>query len=117
MRLDSRPARSVETEAKTKNRLDAVYVGMARTGARARLRHHLKNKTDWTHFSLFDVWQNVRDTEIEELEGCLRHIYRKDSPANRLNVQWKSCVTFENRILGVATQETQDTCGAFRGRC
>ncbi len=41
----------------------------------------------WTHFSVFEVWENVRGEEIEELEGLLRHIYRRDSRANRLNAQ------------------------------
>jgi len=41
----------------------------------------------WTHFSVFEVHDNVRGEEIEELEGLLRHIYRRDSGANRLNEQ------------------------------
>jgi hypothetical protein len=41
----------------------------------------------WTHFSVFEVFDNVRGEEIEELEGLLRHIYRRDARANRLNVQ------------------------------
>jgi hypothetical protein len=67
---------------------DVVYVGMATRGMKRRLRSHLKRKGDlWTHFSAFEVWDNVRDEEIVELEGLFRHIYRKDSGANALNVQ------------------------------
>src|SRR5690349_10190103 len=67
-------------------RFDVVYVGLSRSGVRARLRAHARVKSDlWTHFSLFEVFDNVRDEEIEELEGLLRQIYRMDSRANRLN--------------------------------
>jgi hypothetical protein len=71
-------------------RYDVVYVGMARTGVAARLRAHARSdskRDEWTHFSLFEVFDNVRGEEIEELEGLLRQIYRMDSRANRLNVQ------------------------------
>jgi hypothetical protein len=63
---------------------------MARQGARARLRSHAQSKKKrdlWTHFSIFEVFDNVRGEEIQELEGLLRHIYRRDSRANRLNTQ------------------------------
>lgn len=67
---------------------DVVYVGMARRGVKARLRSHARTKRDlWTHFSVFEVFDNVRGEEIEELEGLLRHIYRRDSRSNRLNEQ------------------------------
>jgi hypothetical protein len=71
---------------------DVVYVGMARSGRRGgvggRVRSHLKKKGGlWTHFSVFEVWDNVRDDEVTELEGLFRHIYRLDTRANRLNVQ------------------------------
>ncbi len=71
-------------------RYDVVYVGMARQSVRGRLRAHARSaqKGDlWTHFSIFEVFDNVRGEEIEELEGLLRHIYRQDSTANRLNTQ------------------------------
>jgi len=73
-------------------RYDVVYVGMAaagrRGGIRGRLRgHRRKKKGLWTHCSVYEVWDNVRDDEVTELEGLFRHIYRRDSAANRLNVQ------------------------------
>ncbi len=46
-----------------------------------------KKKDLWTHFSVFEVWDNIRDDEIVELEGLFRHLYRKDSRANALAVQ------------------------------
>jgi len=75
-----------------KDKYDVVYVGMAGTGRRGgirgRLGSHFKNKGDlWTHFSTFEVWDNVRNDEIAELEGLFRHIYRRDTHANSLNVQ------------------------------
>jgi hypothetical protein len=41
----------------------------------------------WTHFSVFEVWDNISDAEIEELEGLFRHFYKRDSKANKLNKQ------------------------------
>ncbi len=74
------------------NRFDVVYVGMARAGQRGGIRgrlhrHGEKKKGLWTHFSVFEVWDNIRSNEIEELEGLFRHIYQKDSRANELNKQ------------------------------
>ena len=71
-----------------KEKFDVVYVGMTISGIRARLRSHRAKKGDlWTHFTAFEVWDNIRDEEIIELEGLFRHLYRKDSRANALNVQ------------------------------
>jgi hypothetical protein len=41
----------------------------------------------WSHFSVFEVRDNVSEADIGELEGLFRHIYRRDSRANRLNMQ------------------------------
>ncbi len=77
-----------------KVRYDVLYVGMAtagrRGGVRGRLSSHAKSRRKgklWTHFSVFEVWDNIRDEEIVELEGLFRHIYRRDSAANSLNIQ------------------------------
>ncbi len=52
------------------------------------MKKHLVHKDGlWSHFSVFEVWDNIREEEIRELEGILRHIYRKDARANRLAVQ------------------------------
>ena len=70
---------------------ELVYIGMARgkkSGIKGRLRSHNKRKRDlWTHFSVFEVWDNISESEIEELEGLFRHLFRFDSQANRLNKQ------------------------------
>lgn len=75
------------------HKYDVVYIGMVggpKAGIRGRLRSHSRSKRKgeiWTHFSIFEVWENVREEEVKELEGILRYIYRKDTRANRLNVQ------------------------------
>ena len=71
---------------------DVVYIGMTAKGKglRARLdRHARSTRKDWTHFSMFVVWENIRGEEIEELEGLFREIYRKDKRANKFNRQGK----------------------------
>ncbi len=75
--------------------VDVVYVGLAggpKAGVRGRLKAHMRSKRKgkvWTHFSIFEVWDNIPESLVEELEGLFRHIYRKDSRANRLNLQKK----------------------------
>lgn len=67
-----------------------VYIGMSGKDSngriKARLNKHKKNK-DWTHFSYYEVWDNISDQEILELEGLFRQLYRFDSRANTLNKQ------------------------------
>ena len=79
---------------KKKHYFDVVYIGMAggekKAGIGGRLRSHRKNtlkSRQWTHFSAFEVWDNIREEEVKELEGILRHIFRKDSHANKLGIQ------------------------------
>lgn len=78
---------------KTRTSFDVVYVGMARgkkTGMRSRIARHAESKRKgphWSHFSLFEVHDNVSEQEVEELEGLFRHIYRKDRNANKFNKQ------------------------------
>ena len=67
---------------------DVVYVGMASVGIRGRVKSHRRKKQGlWSYCSIFEVWDNIRDDEISELEGLFRHIYKMDSRANRLNKQ------------------------------
>jgi len=70
---------------------DVVYIGMAaKGGIWSRLKSHMKSQTKvWSHFSVFKVWENIREDEVEELEGLFREIYRKDKRANRFNKQKK----------------------------
>lgn len=56
-------------------------------GMLRRLRSHRQNKAGlWTHFSVYKVWDNIRDYEIRELGGLFQHIDKKDAEPNRLNV-------------------------------
>jgi len=58
------------------------------SGIKGRLTRHSKKKSGlWTHFSIFKVWDNIRNDEIKELEGLFRHLYKHDSRANILNKQ------------------------------
>lgn len=71
---------------------DMVYIGMSGKGPNGRIRNrliqHSKNKVNvWTHFSYYEVWDNISDTEIKELEGIFRQLYRFDGRANHLNKQ------------------------------
>jgi hypothetical protein len=73
-----------------KARFDVVYIGMTDNGVKGRLKSHVddpKKRDQWTHFSVFEVWPNITREEIAELEGLFRHIYRKDTRANKVNRQ------------------------------
>ena len=73
-----------------RDKYDVVYIGMSASGIRGRLMGHKKSETKiWDHFSIFKVWDNISDSEVEELEGLFREIYRKDTTANRFNKQKK----------------------------
>jgi hypothetical protein len=73
-----------------RDKYDVVYIGMSANGIRGRLMGHKKSETKtWDHFSIFKVWDNISDSEVEELEGLFREIYRKDTTANRFNKQKK----------------------------
>ena len=100
-----RKRRGVYVLYKKRRGLDAyavVYIGLAKSTMRGRLLAHRRSKaTLWTHFSVFEVWDNIRDEEIVELEGLFRHFYKKDPQANRLNVQrgFKKIRTVRNNKL------------------
>jgi len=51
------------------------------------MTHRRRKGSLWTHFSVFEVWDNIRDDEVKELEGLFRHIYRHDGRASKLNLQ------------------------------
>ena len=72
--------------------LNVVYVGMAGagigSGINGRLKNHRRSKPNqWTHFSAYEVWDNITESEVRELEGLFREIYRQDARANKLNKQ------------------------------
>ena len=87
---------------------NAIYVGMSRgrkTGIHGRINSHAISKTksaSWSHFSLFEVHDNISQEEVEELEGLLRHIYRFDLKANPFNQQ-RRC----KNIIGVRNNKLE----------
>ena len=92
-RYSRKHARLLRPIQKTGRSFNVVYVGMARgekTGMFERITRHAKSKRKgphWSHFSLFEVHDNISEQEVEELEGLFRHIYRKDKNANKFNKQ------------------------------
>ena len=69
---------------------DVVYIGMSagkKAGMYSRLKNHLKRKSGWSHFTIYEVHDNITDSEIRELEGLFRHMYRMESRPNKLNKQ------------------------------
>jgi hypothetical protein len=71
---------------------DVVYVGMSGKNQKGRIKsrlnqHKKSSSKDWTHFSYYEVWDNVSEQEILEIEGLFRQLYRFDSRANRHNIQ------------------------------
>ena len=60
---------------------NVFYIEMAKgkNGVWSRLRRHCSSKSKLcTHCSIFEVWNNIHDEKIEEMEGLFRYIY-KDS--------------------------------------
>jgi hypothetical protein len=75
------------------NNFEVVYIGVAgakatqMTGVVSRLRAHHRKKKDWTHYSVFEVHDNVTRDEILELEALLLGIFRHDPRIKLANVQ------------------------------
>ena len=76
------------------DQFEVLYVGKSAgttMGIRNRLNTHKRSKTKrlagWDHFCVYEVWENISEIEIKELEGLVRHIYRKDFRVNSLNKQ------------------------------
>ena len=50
--------------------MKVVYIGMARgeqSGVKGRLRQHQRNKAEeWTHVSVYEVWDNIPAQQVEE---------------------------------------------------
>lgn len=72
---------------------EVVYIGIGgtgkkgRSGIRGRLKSHNHNKKNWTHYSFFEVHDNVFTEEIRELEALLLGIFRHDPRIKLLNMQ------------------------------
>ena len=72
-----------------KEYMNAVYVGITRgkaIGVKSRLRSHAKTKPGWTHFSFFEIWDNIPKEQVEELEGLFLNIFGKDRTGLKFNL-------------------------------
>ncbi len=73
-----------------------VYIGVAgvtkvqKSGIASRLRSHHKKRKNWTHYSFFEVHDNVSHDEIRELESFLLSIFRHDDRIGLENKQKSS---------------------------
>jgi hypothetical protein len=74
--------------------MNVVYVGMSRgdkfTIGNRLLRHKTNKNNLWTHFSVYEVWDNITSAQVEELEGFFRHVFARDAQANKLAKQKRS---------------------------
>jgi len=90
-------------------RYEVVYIGVAgvskvpTTGIGGRLKSHDKNRKDWSHYSFFEVHDNVFREEILELESLLLGIFRHDSRINLENKQKSSRKLYQLRKPAVFT--------------
>jgi hypothetical protein len=70
-----------------------VYLGVAGLGKdggggmRSRLATHDRNREGWTHYSAFEVHDNVTRDEIREFEALLLAIFRHDPRIELANKQ------------------------------
>jgi hypothetical protein len=77
---------------------EVIYIGVAGVGKdggggiRGRLKNHNKKIKYWTHYSFFEVHDNVSRQEIREIESLLLGIFRHD-PRIRLRNKQKGSKT------------------------
>lgn len=78
---------------RTSERYEVSYIGVAGIsptgggGIRSRIASHNKKKRGWTHFSFFEVHDNIVQDEIRELESLLLAIFRHDARIQLSNKQ------------------------------
>lgn len=65
----------------------AFPIADGRTGVGSRLRNHERTRKDWTHYSFYEVHDNVSREEIMELESLRLAIFRHDSIKVSSNLQ------------------------------
>ena len=84
---------------------NVTYIGIAglgrRSGAAGRLKSHNARKEGWTHFSLFEVHDNITCDEIRELEALLLGIFRHDPRIELTNKQKGSSKLYQLRHLAL----------------
>jgi len=101
---------------------DAVYIGVAGLGltggggVRGRLKSHVTRiKNKWTHYSVFEVHDNVTREEIRELESLLLGMFRHDSRIQLANKQKGSKKLYQLRN-SVHWREPEPNKSLKRGR-
>jgi hypothetical protein len=76
-----------------RDRYEVSYIGVAGLGPtggggmRSRLKSHFTKKPGWTHYSLFEVHDNITREEIRETEALLLGIFRHDTRIQLSNKQ------------------------------
>jgi hypothetical protein len=80
--------------------LRCFYIGVggisknaAGSGVGGRIKHHAKSESKrhkWTHYSFFEVHDNISREEILELEGLFLRIFQHDPRIKLANVQLDS---------------------------
>jgi len=76
-----------------KKKFEVFYIGVggvsknASSGVGGRIKHHAKTKSKWTHYSFFEVHDNISREEILELEALFLRIFRHDPRIKLANVQ------------------------------
>ena len=84
---------------RAKNNFEVTYIGVggvqskqAKTGVGGRIRTHHKRAIekkikDWTHYSYFEVHDNISREEIRQLESLLLTIFQHDKRISLDNIQ------------------------------
>ena len=74
-----------------KGHQEVSYIGISglgnKTALGGRIKSHAKRKKGWTHFSFFEVHDNISGDEIRELESLLLAIFCDDRRIELSNVQ------------------------------
>jgi hypothetical protein len=80
------------------------YIGVgglrvnAQSAVASRLRSHVKHKEGWSHYSVFEVHDNVTHDEIRELEALLLGIFRHDHRIKLTNTRLGSKKLGQTRV-------------------
>jgi hypothetical protein len=76
---------------KAGNEYEVRYIGIGGLGGKSaiasRIKSHHRRKPDWTHFSYFEVHDNISAGEIREMEQLLLAIFADDSRIRLTNIQ------------------------------
>lgn len=92
-----------QDKERRETRYEVRYIGIAGTGPkgagiRNRLKIHNRHKGNWTHFSFFEVHDNITGDQIREIEALLLQIFRHDSRVKLANVQTGSRKFYQARM-------------------